>query len=144
MDDDGFVRAPVALVYRRLTHIGAWAEWWPGLRVVELDARPDEDECWQLTWWDGWRRMRVRAHAHGWRHEAGFKLRLEGAVEGDAEFWLERGYGGTVVHHLLVGRTHRRRPLAVLRSYRRNLRRGLWAFKDLVQSEVRADAGLLP
>lgn len=151
VDDDGFVRAADALVYERLTDIDSWNAWWPGVRAVPLDGddapqdgTSDDGETWDMRWRHGATELRFEATAHGWRHEAGFKLRLAGDVTGEAEFWLEPGYGGTVVHHILVGATNRRRPVRVLRAYRRVLRKGLWAFKDRVQSEVRRELGLRP
>lgn len=145
IDDDGFVRAPAPLVYRRLTHVGAWDEWWPGMRVTPVPSTGDDDpadrESWDLRLRDGWHRLRIRAEVGGWRHEAGFTMRLSGDLDGTAEFWLEPSHGGTVVHHVVVARTERR-GLMVLRTYRRVLRRGLWAFKDRVQSEVRTGLGL--
>lgn len=146
VDDDGFVRAPTPLVYRRLTHIRSWGEWWPGVSLTPVPERAEDDdsEAWRMTWRGGLTGLRFEAVAHGWRHEAGFELALTGDVDGRAEFWLEPGFGGTVVHHVLVGTTGRRRPLRVLRVYRRVLRRGLWAFKDRLQAEVRQELGLHP
>lgn len=141
VDDDGFVRAPAPLVYQRLTDIGAYDAWWPGLSVSRLDA---PEEAWRLRLRDGLTRLDVEAVPGQWRLDTGFVLTLTGDLEGRAEFWLERIADGTTVHHLLVADTARRRPLRLLAAYRRVLRRGLWAFKDLVQTEVRTDAGLHP
>jgi hypothetical protein len=137
VDDDGFVRAEAPRVYRRLTDIGAWDGWWPGLRSLAVDAPV---EAWRLDLRPApTRRLRLVARPRDWRLDTGFVLDLEGDLTGRAEFWLEPGWGGTVVHHLLTATTPRRRPLRVLEDYRRVLRRGLWAFKDLVQAEVLAD-----
>jgi hypothetical protein len=153
VDDDGFVRAPADLVYRRLTHVAAWPTWWSGLRVRPLPPEPDPeaapgaplDERWALELRGApLRRVRVAARLHGWRHERGFSLALSGDVEGHAEFWLEPDFGGTVVHHLLIGRTAQPHPLRVYRDYRRALRRGLWGLKDLLHVEARTSAGLTP
>lgn len=141
VDDDGFVRAPAPRVYRRLTDIGAYADWWPGVSTARLEGR---QETWDVTLRDGAMRLRFEAEPGAWRLDTGFVLTLSGDLEGRAEFWLERVGGGTTIHHLLVATTPRRRPVRVLRGYRRALRRGLWAFKDLIQSEVRADSGLAP
>lgn len=153
VDDDGFVRAPAPLVYRRLTHVLAWPEWWPGVEVVErprerapdagATVSPDEVVALELVGAPG-RRVRLTARLHDWRLDAGFALALRGDIEGRAEFWLERGWGGTVVHHLVVATSHHPRPLTVHGDYRRALRRGLWALKDLVELEVRTGAGLTP
>lgn len=141
VDDDGYVRAPAPLVYRRLTDIGGYADWWPGLSTVRLDR---SEEAWAVTMTDRLLRIRFEAVPGQWRLDTGFVLALTGGLEGRAEFWLERVGDGTTVHHLLVATSTHRRPLRVLRGYRRVLRRGLWAFKDRLQSEVRADAGLAP
>ncbi len=90
------------------------------------------------------RRVRLTARLHGWRLDAGFALELRGDLDGRAEFWLEPGYGGTVVHHLVIATTTHPRPLEVHTDHRRALRRGLWALKDLLELEVRTGAGLLP
>jgi hypothetical protein len=153
VDDDGFVRAPADLVYRRLTNVASWPTWWPGIAVRPLppelapDAGPGDspDECWALELRGApLRRVRMAARLHSWRHEAGFSLALRGDVEGHAEFWLEPGFGGTVVHHLLIGRTDLRHPLRVYRDYRRALRRGFWGLKDLLHLEARTSVGLEP
>lgn len=140
VDDDGFVRAPAALVYRHLTDLAGYPTWWPGVRVTErggdrhaLDVRDPA----------GRGRLRLEAEAHAWRHDAGFRLRLSGDIEGEAEWWLEPGWGGTVVHHLLVATAegdHRGR----LRTYRASLRHGLWATKDRLQTLTRTAIGLAP
>ncbi len=145
VDDDAFVRAPADVVYRRLTNLNGWPAWWPGVRVARL-TNVTGAESYAIEW--GHRLLgpgiRLLASARRWRHEVGFELAVRGDLEGRAEFWLEPGYGGTVVHHLLVARSDDRRPLAVLARYRAVLRRGLWAFKDDVQSEMRTVAGLAP
>lgn len=144
VDDDAYVRAPVSLVYPRLTDIGGWSDWWPGVRATPR-AGVDDGERWDVTWSASrLRPLRFVAHPGQWRHDAGFRLELTGDLEGWSEFWLEDGWGGTVVHHLLVASTTTRRPLRALADYRAVLRRGLWAFKDDLQRSVRVDAGLAP
>lgn len=144
VDDDGFVRAPAPLVYRRVTDVLAWDRWWPQLSVAPREAAgPDQVVAVELRPAPG-RRLRYDARLHGWRHDAGFSLALSGDVRGHAEFWLEPGWGGTVVHHLLIGATDHPRPLQVLADYRRVLRRGLWACKDRLELEVRTGAGAAP
>lgn len=155
VDDDGFVRAPALKVYRRLTNVAAWPHWWPGVRVEQLpdperapetDIEVDSDgaEAWQLRWRDRLLRIDLEAVVYGWRHETGFRMDLSGDVTGRAEFWLDPSFGGTVVHHVLVAQTDQRRPVRLLKGYRRVLRRGLWALKDHLQAEVRQDLELMP
>lgn len=144
VDDDAFVRASAALVYPRLTHIGAWGDWWPGVRTAALPTEGD-GERWAIQLGTTRRdRLRVEAEPGQWRHHTGFRLELEGDLEGWAEFWLEPGWGGTVVHHLLVASTRRRAPVRRLRAYRAVLRQGLWRLKDDLQTEVRVAAGGSP
>lgn len=133
VDDDGFVRAPAADCYGVLTHVAAWPTWWPGTRVADRSGK----DHFAVTIGRGLRRTRLDVRAHGWRHERGFRLAVTGDLTGDVEFWLEEGWGGTVVHHLatLAGR----RP-GVHRRYRRWARRGLWGVKDAVQ-EAELEAG---
>jgi uncharacterized protein YndB with AHSA1/START domain len=144
VDDAGFVRAPAPLVYRRLTHVAAWPEWWRGTRVREAAASgPGEAWSVELLGAPG-RRLRYELRPHGWRHEHGFLLELRGDVVGAGEFWLEPTHGGTVVHHLLVATTVLPRPMRVLADHRRAIRRGLWGLKDAVQLEARTSIGLVP
>jgi hypothetical protein len=153
VDDDGFVRAPAPLVYRRLTHVLAWPTWWPGVRVharpperapgADASEPPDEVVALELAGAPG-RRVRLTARLHDWRLDAGFAMALRGDLVGRAEFWLEPGHGGTTVHHLVVAETTHPRPLDVHADHRRAVRRGLWSLKDLLELEVRTGAGLLP
>lgn len=144
VDDAGFVRAPVALVYRRLTDVARWPTWWPGVRVRELDRSP-AGERWALELrGQPLRRIRLAVLVHGWRHDAGFELGLTGDLDGRAEFWLESAHGGTVVHHVAAAVGTLPRGGWLLADYRRALRRGLWGLKDLLHLEARTSAGLLP
>lgn len=143
VDDAGFVRAPAPLVYRRLTDIRRWPGWWPGCRVVDRGAPGVESFLVELSPGPG-RRLRFACEPGEWRHEHGFALALAGDLVGRAEFWLEHLPAGTIVHHLLVARTDRARPHAVLRDHRRAIRRGLWGLKDALQLEARTSAGLQP
>lgn len=143
VDDDGYVRAPIALIYRRLTDIGRWPTWWSGVRTLRLSDGTGR-EVWALELGRSrWRGLRVAAWPHTYRHEVGFTLALTGDLVGEAEFWLEPAAGGTVVHHLLSAEpTGRARP--ALATYRAVARQGLWGLKDAVQSEVRTAVGLRP
>lgn len=145
LDDAGYVRAPAALVYRRLTDLGRWPTWWPGVRTTPM-ADGTGREVWAvelLRVRAPWRGLRVAAWPHTYRHEVGFKLALTGDLVGEAEFWLEPVGGGTVVHHLVTaevtGPTR-----STLATYRVVARRGLWGLKDAVQTEVRTAMGLRP
>jgi hypothetical protein len=143
-DDAGFVRAPVALVYRRLTHVGAWPAWWDGVRVRALPSVAG-DEVWAIEFRGArLRRVRVAARCHGWRFNGGFTQSLRGDLEGRSEFWLEPSHGGTVVHHVLVATSRAPRPATVLADHRRAVRRGLWGLKEAVELEVRTAVGLTP
>jgi len=143
VDDDAFVRAPAALVYRRLTNIGGWPAWWRGCRVRSL-GDPDGVERWSLELATSpLFAVRVAAAPHSYRHNAGFRLDLTGDLDGYAEFWLAPSSGGTVVHHVMLAEPVGR-PLATMRRYRTAARRGLWGLKDDLQTEVRTAVGLVP
>lgn len=143
-DDATFIRAPEALLYRRLTHIAAWPGWWPHLGVEPAVAAAG-DERWTVSLRVGWgRQLRLVLRPHGYRHDLGFTLGLAGDLVGRSEFWLEPTHGGTVVHHLLVARTPLPRPVRVLSGFRAAVRRGSWGLKDAVQIEARTAAGLTP
>lgn len=143
-DDRAFVRAPEALLYRRLTHVEAWPGWWPHLAVERAPGGPG-DERWVVSLRAGWsRQLRLIVRPHGYRHDLGFTLGLAGDLVGRSEFWLEPTHGGTVVHHLLVARTPLARPLRLLEGFRRGVRAGLWGLKDAVQVEARTSGGLAP
>lgn len=143
-DDAGFVRAPVALVYRRLTHVAAWPTWWDGVRV-RASAPVAGDEVWAIEFRGArWRRVRVAARCHGWRFNGGFTQSLRGDLDGRGEFWLEPTHGGTIVHHVLVASSRHPRPATVLADHRRAVRRGLWGLKAALELEVRTAVGLPP
>lgn len=166
VDDAGFVRAPASLVYRRLTDVAAWPDWWPGARVERWrhgavsdrrlegfsDLRLQGDDprlegdlaVLELRAGVG-RRLRLGLRVHGWRHEQGFLMDVDGAVVGRAEWWLEAVPTGTVVHHLLDASPRDPRHAAVWRrGYRRAVRRGLWGLKDVMEAEMRRAAGVAP
>lgn len=143
VDDDGFARAPVGLVYPRLTDVGSWGQWWPALEVTRLAGPADGGERFDLRFRARWPAvsLHVVVTPHSWQHDDRFTLTFDGDLIGEGQFWLEPGWGGTVVHHWFAGHTPRRDSLRVLAAYRRALRRGLWGFKDDVQSTVRSRAG---
>lgn len=165
-DDDAFVRAPPRLVYRRLVDPAAYREWWPGFELVraspttatwDAEAVAAGDDLDQLmgaptepgeaSYAFRLRRGRLRrpiavvARPYRFRPVKGFAAALDGDVVGTIEWWLEEGYGGTVVHHLAHLNPRRRRARV---GYRRSARAALWGLKDAVQSEVRTLAGLEP
>ncbi len=140
-DDDGFVRAPIGLVYRQLSDIGGWPAWWPGLRASPLGA----ENAFRLVLRASplSRPVGLRVQAHTWRHDLGFVLDLDGDLQGRAEFWLESGWGGTVVHHPMQVEAPGN-PRSTLARYRASLRRGLGGLKDDLQSRVRERLELQP
>jgi hypothetical protein len=165
LDDEAFVRAPVRMVYERLVDPSSYPSWWPGLRLVRaapvggswlteaeaeggpprrgLVGRPREpgEAYFDFTLPRGRaRRLRLRARPYRFRLDRGLVLALEGDLTGRTEWWLESGYGGTIVHHL-AWLTARR---ATADAYRAAARRGLWGLKDAAQSEVRERVGLAP
>lgn len=113
----------------------------PGQAVFECVLRPRLRPHPRLPW----RRLRLTARPYRFRPGKGVFLELRGDVEGTAEWWLEPGWDGVVVHHLARCRVARRhyRP-RVAADYRLGLRQGMWGLKDAVQSEVRELAGLAP
>lgn len=143
-DERAFVRAPEALLYRRLTHIAAWPGWWPHLLVRPAPGGADGERWWLGVRTGVGRQLRLTLRPHGYRHDLGFTLGLAGDLLGRCEYWLEPTHGGTVVHHLLVARTPLLRPDRTLVGYRRAVREGLWGLKDAVQIEARTSGGLLP
>lgn len=147
LDDATFVRAPAASVYPRLTAVSDWPDWWPDCVVRPMEARAPTDasdprRC-AVRLGRG-RGVRISVRPHGWRADLGVHFEVAGDLDGRAEFWLETRAGGVVVHHLVVASTPRPRPHATLRRYRAAARRGMWALKDVVQSEVRTAEGLHP
>lgn len=151
VDDAGFVRAPAWLVYRRLTDVASWSQWWPGVALRRAGTPADaargreSREAWLIALRPTWRSaVRMRASFHGWRHDTGVVISLAGDVDGEAEFWLEPLGDTTVVHHLMVGRTALRPARRVHATYRRSVRQGLWGLKDALQLEMRTMAGLRP
>ncbi|MEX2549446.1 MAG: hypothetical protein WD638_04405 [Nitriliruptoraceae bacterium] len=144
VDDAGFVRAPEALVYRRLTHLERWPAWWPGTRMRPM-VGAGADERWIVSWRGApGRRLRVVLRPYRWRHDLGFAMQVDGDLRGRAEFWLEPAASGTIVHHVLAATTALPRPRQVVADHRRAIRRGLWGLKDTLQLEARTSAGLDP
>jgi uncharacterized protein YndB with AHSA1/START domain len=144
-DDAAFIRAPEAMIYRRLTHVAAWPTWWSGCTVEALAATSSGGERWAVSLRGGRaHRLRLAVRPHSWRHDLGLVLALDGDLVGRGEFWLEPTHGGTVVHQLLVATTPLARPLRVLERYRQAARRGVWGLKDVLQLEARSSVGLRP
>ncbi len=143
VDDDGFVRAPKGLCYRVLTDVAGWPAWWPG---CEVRPAPGHDDAFAVRLDAGPLRrvVRVVVRPHAWRHDEGFALDVAGDLRGRGEFWLEEGWGGTVVHHLLAAEVAAPRPRTVLPAYRAAVRLGLGGLKDALQAEVRRRLDLAP
>lgn len=142
IDDAGFVGAPAWLAYRRLTDLDAWPRWWPGLAVAHApaDGRSRHLEV-MVPRRVGRHRLRVAVTPWGWRHDAGFRMHVAGAIVGELEWWLEDVTAGVLVHQ--VGRVDPGLDPAGPRWWRRALRRGLWGLGDALALEVR-DAVALP
>lgn len=143
-DDATFVRAPESLAYRRITDLASWPTWWPGCAVAALPSEPGAERFAVRLATGRGRTLACTIRPHGWRHDLGVVLDLEGDLDGRAELWLEPTGGGTVVHHVLAATTPLARPARVLDAYRRAVRTGLWGLKDLLQVEVRTGVGLAP
>ena len=131
VDDAGFVRVPEAHCYPVLTDVAAWPRFWPATEVV--DHGRDRLSLTAGTWP---RRLLVEVTAGSWRHDAGFTMTLGRDLEGTWEVWLEPGFGGTVVHHVVAARARRGWAPG---TFRRWLRRGTWALKDELEHAARRD-----
>ena len=144
IDDATFVRAPVPLVYRRLTDLASWPVWWPHARIRQLPSRAG-NERWALALRGGLAtQLRLGLTCVRWRHEAGLILAVEGDVVGRVELWLEPAARGTVVHHLAVVAGTGPWPRRTVAGYRRAARVGLWGFKDSLHLEMRTAIGAHP
>ncbi len=170
IDHEAFVRAPRDLVYARLLDVSSYPSWWTGFRMDHermagptwdheattgpprkpggLEGRPPEpgetEFRFRLTDRRFWRRaVRLTARPYRFRPGKGLFYDLHGDLEGAAEWWLEEGSGGTVVHHLTKADVQRG-GARTADTYRRAIRRGAWGLKDVVQSEVRDRIGLHP
>lgn len=170
IDDEAFVRAPRGLVYARLLDVSSYPSWWPGLRMElerpagptwdheartvgprppgALEGRPptpgETEFRFRLAGRRWWRRtVRLTARPYRFRPGKGLFYALSGDLDGIAEWWLEEGFGGTVVHHLTKADVQRG-GARTADTYRRAVRRGTWGLKDAVQSDVRERIGLHP
>ncbi len=113
----------------------------PGQAVFECGLRPRL----RVFRWPRWQGIKLIARPYRFRPGKGVFLHCRGDVEGTVEWWLEPGWDGVVVHHLVRCRVaRRRRQRRVAADYRLALRQGMWGLKDDVQSEVRELAGLAP
>lgn len=169
VDDDAFIRGPATLVYRRLSDPGTYSDWWPGFRMLSaapvgarwdteaeaeggvphggLTGRPVEPGETRFSFELRPRRttrLRLEARPYRFREDSGLQLALDGSLTGTVEWWLQRAWGGTVVHHIARLTIPGRRRAASAAAYRRAIRLASWGLKDAVQSEVRERIGLDP
>lgn len=133
VDDDGFVRAPADRCYGALTDVAAWPRFWPSTTVRDHG----DDRYTLVAGRRSWRplpgrprRLRLDATVGAWRDQVGFTSTLTGDLDGRWEIWLEPGWGGTVVHHVLAARG----APSLLPPFRRWLRSGLWGLKDHLEA----------
>ena len=149
LDDDSFVRAPIESVFARLVDVPSYPTWWPGAQVRRLPDAPLERNYerfdLRLESLSPYRRsVRIVARPHSVRPGLGLWIEVKGDFDGHAEWWLEEGFGGTVVHAMLRATTDRRAPLRLFDTYRRSVRRAMWSLKDVTQTEARVEVGLAP
>lgn len=136
MNDGILVRAPVGAVYRTLTDLDGWPNWLAGARSVRLPADDRDGDRHVLVLPDGRGRWRLAVRAHGWRHDAGVRWCVRGAVVLDAEWWLEDLPDGTVVHHVVHGSPAGGRAVRRVQRHRRVIVHALQALKDHLELAV--------
>lgn len=164
MTDAILVRAPVGLVYRALTDVTGWSDWWPGCRTTPreaaeavdaasaVDAVPDPASSadYALELRVAHRTLRMSLTVHGWRHDLGMFVDVTGAVALRTEWWLETRPDGAVVHHLIHGPldeevfTRRSSDRAAQEHYRRSVAAGMQALKDRLELTVLVALGHAP
>lgn len=147
MTDALLVRAPIGVVYRTLTDLDGWPGWLRGCRSVRLSDVHDHgvtSDRHVLTLPDGRRAWRLAVTAHGWRHDAGLRWDVRGAVVLDTEWWLEGRIEGTVVHHVVHGSSSGPRAKRRVLRHRRVMLLALQEMKDHLELAVAVAAGRIP
>lgn len=159
MTDAILVRAPVGLVYRALTDVTGWPDWWPGCRVTPIgavgtaEASPDpaSSDAYALELRGAGRPLRMTMTVHGWRHDLGMFVDVTGALELRTEWWLETRPDGAVVHHLLheplaqaAPARRSRRDRSAQDRYLRGVAAGMQSLKDRLELTVMVALGRVP
>jgi hypothetical protein len=159
------VRAPVGLVYRTLTDVTGWSDWWPGRRTMPLAAveavgavdsvdaqsASASSDAYALELRVGRRPLRMTMTVHGWRHDLGMFVDVTGAVELRTEWWLETRPDGAIVHHLVHGpldgaasARRSRRDRSAQDRYLRSVATGMQSLKDRLELTVMVALGRVP
>lgn len=137
-NDDVFIDAPPADVFRAIEALPRDAAWWPGARTTGSGDRLTAGV-------QGFGRfgtpVRFEARVDGIRPGEGIVWWLEsGELSGRGEFWLEPFRAGTIVHYYLdvdPGPGGRRRAFgARVRRHRWAIRGGLNALKDRLEGRA--------
>jgi uncharacterized protein YndB with AHSA1/START domain len=154
--DSLLVRAPIGAIYRTLTDVDGWPLWWRGCVTTRVPAGPASGTAagptdraagdqHRLVLARGWSRrpVRMRARAHGWRHDLGMHMELEdlrGHALASIEWWLEASGDGTIVHRAMRDA----RTEDVARWLRRGLALGMQDLKDHLELAVALALGREP
>lgn len=151
MTDSVLVRAPVGVVYRTLTDLDGWPRWLVGCRSRRLAVDPAAGSSVPVDRHalvlprarrrPGTGSWRVEVTAHGWRHDLGVHWAVDGAVQLDAEWWLETRDEGALVHHVV----HEVRSRAGRALQHRQVMMGaMQGMKDHLELAVALAAGRIP
>ena len=141
MTDTVLVRAPVGAVYRILTDLDGWPDWYVGCRSVRRPAPAEARDAHDLVLPAGRRRWRCRVEVSGWRHDAGVRWDVRGPVTATTEWWLEGCREGTLVHHVVHAGPETPRHLRRVRRHRRAVVDAMQALKDHLEHAVAVAAG---
>jgi len=155
------VRAPVGLVYRALTDVVGWSDWWPGCRAVRVGsevaagavdgAGSATHDTYRLELKVARRRLRTSMDVHGWRHDLGMFVDVSGAVDLRTEWWLETRPEGAIVHHVVhrsseaVPPARRsRRSRSAERRYLGSVAAAMQSLKDRLELTTSVALGRVP
>ncbi|MDQ3538665.1 MAG: hypothetical protein M3415_07715 [Actinomycetota bacterium] len=134
--DSVFVRARRRDVHAWLAGLGGWHHWWPGLH-----ARPYGDGLSVVLHPPGRRRrpQRYTVRRAAVRADLGLKLRYDGDLNGEAEFYYLDELSGCVVHYLVRAQAGGlapvgRRVARLTADHRAAARCGLNALKDRLEA----------